>query len=130
MWTASIRLGVGLSLLGSVATTALAQTPKKGGILNFAADKFLVDTNDVLNDTSGGNVFSVDTSGNSLVLKFAPAVSPASTNADLISLVLSPAGTLSPTFASNVFNFAATNAYITCRYISFWPDIFPNFKHK
>jgi hypothetical protein len=34
-----------------------------------------------------------------------------STNAYLTSLVLSPAGTLSPAFASNGFSYAATNAY-------------------
>jgi autotransporter-associated beta strand protein len=36
---------------------------------------------------------------------------PTSTNADLISLVLTPAGTLSPTFGSNVLTYAATEAY-------------------
>ena len=39
-------------------------------------------------------------------------VPPVSTNANLISFVLSPAGTLSPTFASNVTTYAATEAYV------------------
>jgi autotransporter-associated beta strand protein len=38
--------------------------------------------------------------------------SPANTNAALASLVISPAGTLSPAFATNVFAYAATNAYL------------------
>lgn len=45
-------------------------------------------------------------------LEVPAAVSPVSTNADLISLVLSPAGTLFPSFASNVVTYAATNAYV------------------
>ena len=44
-------------------------------------------------------------------LKVPVAGGPASTNADLISLVLSPAGTLSPTFASNVLTYAASEAF-------------------
>ncbi len=36
---------------------------------------------------------------------------PISSNAYLTSLVLSPAGTLSPTFGSNVFTYTATNAF-------------------
>ncbi len=36
MWTGYVRLGLGLSLLGSLATTAMAQTPKKGGTLTYA----------------------------------------------------------------------------------------------
>jgi hypothetical protein len=35
----------------------------------------------------------------------------ASTNADLIALVLTPAGALTPSFSSNVFGYIATNAY-------------------
>jgi len=39
------------------------------------------------------------------------AVAPPSTNANLTSLTLNPAGTLTPAFASNVWSYAATEAY-------------------
>jgi hypothetical protein len=55
----------------NAATYAWPIATASSGILNFAADKFLVDTNGVLNDTTGG-VFTLGTSGNSLVLKFGP----------------------------------------------------------
>jgi autotransporter-associated beta strand protein len=48
-------------------------------------------------------------SGSLQVVYSAP---PLSTNAHLTSLAITPAGTLSPAFASNVTTYAATNAYV------------------
>ena len=77
-----------------------------GGILNFAANKFTVSTNNLLNDTTGGR-FSVSVVGNTLMLNYIYG----SANADLATLALAPAGTLAPPFDASTLTYAASEAY-------------------
>ena len=63
----------------------------------------------LVGDPGSGNVFSLDKPTGIISVV---ASLPSGTNADLSNLVLAPLGTLSPTFASNILSYTATESYL------------------
>jgi hypothetical protein len=90
-----------------------------GGITNFSADKFAVDTSAFANDLAGGH-FSVATNGNSLLLTFTSAPPPpvfGNVTFDGANLIFTGTG---GTSGGNYFVLASTNLALP---VSQWPVI-------
>jgi len=112
----------GAADFGNASSQSWCLATAAGGLTNFSADKFTVDTSAFANDLDGGS-FSVQTNGNSLLLAFFSRPAPPvfeSVALDSNHLIFTGAGGAS---GGNYFVLASTNLTLP---LDQWPRIATN----